>query len=70
MQGFEAETSRLLKPGGTLAIVEIVKRDTPFGPPQELRFSPEELRQTLALPAQATVAVGDFFYLQLFTSTR
>jgi FkbM family methyltransferase len=65
-KGFEAEVKRLLLPHGRLAIVEIVKRDTPFGPPPSRRFSPEELQAALGLFARATVDVGEYFYLQLF----
>ena len=32
-----------------LAVVEIEKRKTPFGPPPERRYSPQELRQSLSL---------------------
>lgn len=63
---FEAEVTRLLAPRGRLAIVEIVKRETPFGPPLHIRFSPEELRAALRLPAQATVEAGEHFYMELF----
>ncbi|MEZ4599030.1 MAG: class I SAM-dependent methyltransferase [Syntrophotaleaceae bacterium] len=65
-KGFATEVERLLAPGGRLAIVEIVKSDTPFGPPQSLRFSPEDLKKALAFPAQETVEVGEYFYLQIF----
>lgn len=68
-KGFEMEVKRLLAPDGKLAIVEIVKRDTPFGPPMNRRFSPDELKLTLTLPALATVEVGEYFYMQLFGKT-
>jgi len=64
--GFEAEVKRLLSPQGRLAIVEIVKRQTPFGPPLDRRMSPEELKTALGLAPQATVEIGDYFYLQIF----
>ena len=64
--GFEREVKRLLAPGGKLAIVEIEKRDTPFGPPLERRFSAQDLQQALDLTPLATVDVGEFFYLQTF----
>ena len=68
VEGFRAEIQRLLAPGGKLAIVEIVKRDAPFGPPLPLRFSPAELQQALALPVLTTVDVGEYFYLQIFAN--
>ncbi len=66
LQGLEAEVRRLLVPRGRLAIVEIAKRETPLGPPLELRFSPEELQARLGLTAFATTDVSEHFYLQLF----
>ncbi len=68
MQGFTAEAKRLLAPAGRLAIVEIVKRATPFGPPVEMRLSPDELENTLGLKAVDLVDVGEYFYLQIFQS--
>ena len=66
IRGFRREAGRLLKPGARLAVVEIHKRDTPFGPPLDIRFSPEELRQAVALAPLRTVEVGQHFYVQLF----
>jgi len=66
IKGFRVEVVRLLKPQGRLAIVEIAKRDTPFGPPLRIRFSPEELKRALRLVPQATVDVGEHCYMQLF----
>jgi len=65
-KGFAAEARRLLAPGGKLAIVEVVKRPTPFGPPLETRRFPEDLKRELGFIPLATVAAGEFFYLQLF----
>jgi len=54
-------------PHGTVAIVEIVKRATPFGgPPMSMRVSPEHLTHALLLAHVMTVDVGEYFYLQLF----
>jgi SAM-dependent methyltransferase len=64
--GFRAEVKRLLVPRGRLAIVEIMKRQTPFGPPMERRMSPEELALAIELPARVTVDVGEYFYMQVF----
>ena len=67
MEGFLQEVLRLLMPKGRLAIVEIKKEDTPFGPPLEFRFSPEELRLKMsALTPSGLTNVGDHFYLQVF----
>jgi ubiquinone/menaquinone biosynthesis C-methylase UbiE len=63
--GFEAEVKRLLSPQGRLAIVEIVKRATPFGPPLDRRMSPQELRSTLRMAPLGTVNVGEYFYMQI-----
>ena len=68
MTGFIAEARRLLKPGATLAIVEIEKKETPFGPPLAIRFSPEELIEAIPLLPAGTRAVGEHFYMQLFTN--
>jgi ubiquinone/menaquinone biosynthesis C-methylase UbiE len=66
MQRFLREVERLLKPGATLAIVEIEKKETPFGPPLELRFSPEELKEIVPLVPVSTVQAGEYFYMQIF----
>ncbi len=63
---FQHEAKRLLKPNGALAIVEIEKRETPFGPPQRMRVSPEELRQIISLSPALLVKVGEYFYMQVF----
>ena len=69
LTGFLAEVDRLLRPDGTLAVVEFVKKETPVGPPLEIRFSPEELRQKIPLTPRNTVDVGEYHYLQLFTKS-
>jgi len=66
IKGFEAEVKRLLTPHGKLAIVEIVKGVTPFGPPLNMRLSPEDLKQALRLAPLGAVEVGEYFYMQLF----
>ena len=63
---FQEEAMRLLKPNAMLAIVEIEKQDTPFGPPLDMRFSPEKLKQTITLFSKNLVKVGQFFYMQTF----
>ncbi len=66
MKGFLKEIKRLLKPGGELAIVEIKKEKTPFGPPLDIRFSPEELTKLIDLSPAQLVEVGEYFYMQVF----
>jgi ubiquinone/menaquinone biosynthesis C-methylase UbiE len=66
MQGFIREVRRLLKPDGWLAVVEIEKKETPFGPPLRLRYSPEELKKTIPMVPGKTLQVGEHFYLQFF----
>lgn len=66
VNGFQREVHRLLKPGGRLAIVEIKKEKTPFGPPMEMRFSPEELKNTIHLAPGPYVEAGRYLYLQIF----
>jgi ubiquinone/menaquinone biosynthesis C-methylase UbiE len=66
IDGFQAEVKRLLKPHGILAIVEIKKEPTPFGPPLEIRFSPQELKEIISLSAKMTIETGQFFYMQTF----
>jgi ubiquinone/menaquinone biosynthesis C-methylase UbiE len=64
--GFQEEVKRLLKTNGILAIVEIKKEPTPFGPPMDIRFSPQELKEIITLVPQNTVEIGQFFYMQTF----
>ena len=68
MEGVVSEVTRLLKPGGRLAVVEIKKENTSFGPPLEIRFSPGELRQWIPLTPMTLKDAGQDLYLQLFSS--
>ena len=70
MQGFLGEVNRLLKPNGTLAIVEIEKKETPFGPPMQIRFSPEELNAIVPLVPANTIQAGKHFYMQIFHNIK
>ncbi len=63
---FVNEANRLLKPKGKLAIVEIEKKDTPFGPPQAMRVSPAEMQQSVRMKRLSLRKVGEHFYLQVF----
>lgn len=66
IEGFEKEVKRVLAPSGQLAIVNINKSDTPFGPPLEKRSSPEELVEMLSLLPKKLTKIGDHFYMQQF----
>jgi ubiquinone/menaquinone biosynthesis C-methylase UbiE len=63
---FQNEVKRLLKPNGRLAIIEIEKKLTPFGPPQNIRVSPEELIQKIEMKPLYLIKVGEYFYMQVF----
>lgn len=65
-QGFLHEAKRLLKLNAYLAIVEIEKKETPFGPPLNSRYSPEDLKNIVPLVPVNTVHVGEHFYMQIF----
>ena len=67
---FQKEIERLLKPEATLAILEMKKEDTPFGPPLNLRYSPEELKQMIKLFPKTTIEIGQYFYMQLFENRK
>jgi ubiquinone/menaquinone biosynthesis C-methylase UbiE len=66
IRGVIREVKRLLKPGALLAIVEIEKKETPFGPPLNLRYSPEDLMRIVPMVPLKTVPVGEHFYMQIF----
>jgi ubiquinone/menaquinone biosynthesis C-methylase UbiE len=66
IDSFNKEVKRLLKPNGRLAVIEIHKHNTPFGPPLHIRFSPEELKQAINLTPKSLVEVGQYFYMQIF----
>lgn len=70
MQGFLGEVDRLLKPNAVLAIVEIEKKETPFGPPLNIRLSPEDLKDIVPLAPLNTVQVGEHFYIQIFKNKK
>ena len=67
---FQKEVERLLKPKAMLAILEIKKEDTPFGPPMNLRYSPEELKRVIKIFPKTTLEIGQFFYMQLFENRK
>ena len=69
-EGFVSEVRRLLKPGGRLAIVEIDKKDMPFGPPLSGRSSPEELARDIPLENAGCSRAGEHFFMQVFKNSE
>ncbi len=71
-EGGLAETARLVKPGGRLAVVEFKKIEGPPGPPLHIRLSPEEVA-TLVFPYNFTpgdlIDLGPCLYLAMFTKS-
>jgi ubiquinone/menaquinone biosynthesis C-methylase UbiE len=69
-EGTLREIQRVMKPGGTLAVVEFKKMEGPPGPPRSIRITPEEVAR-YALPYDLlpvkTVEAGPYTYLSLLT---
>lgn len=57
--GTYAEAFRLLGPGGRVLVVDWARRETPKGPPQEVRVGPDELAALLADAGFSDIAVRD-----------
>ncbi|MBN1907667.1 MAG: class I SAM-dependent methyltransferase [Deltaproteobacteria bacterium] len=70
IEGFIKEVKRLLRPGARLAVININKEETDFGPPMEMRLSHEELRQKLPFVPKGLFDVGKYFYMQLFENSK
>jgi ubiquinone/menaquinone biosynthesis C-methylase UbiE len=69
-EGTLGEIQRVMKAGGTLAVIEFKKIEGPPGPPIALRITSEELIRTcrpFALAPIKTLDVGPYTYLTLFT---
>lgn len=67
------EVARLLKPGGTLVIIEFKKIEGPPGPPIHIRMTPEEVRARLQptglVPrSEEVLDVGPYNYLMRFSA--
>jgi ubiquinone/menaquinone biosynthesis C-methylase UbiE len=63
------EIERVLKPGGTLAVIEFKKIEGPPGPPVRIRIAPEEVEERLQPHSFSLIRVvdlGPFNYLALF----
>jgi len=66
VRDFLLEIKRILKPNGILAVLEINKDDTPFGPPVDIKYSPEELVKAVDLESETLTKIGEHFYMQTF----
>ena len=56
------EISRVLKPGGCVAVVECKKEAAPFGPPQHLRLSPAETEGLITQHGFQKISLTDLGY--------
>jgi len=71
-QGVMKEIVRVIKPEGTLAILEYKKTDGPPGPPKSVRLSPQEVDKILSpcgFIQKRVTDIGPDHYLQIFIKT-
>lgn len=64
------EIKRVLKEGGRLAVIEIKKEKTPFGPPMYMRLSPEEIEEMVrpkGFKKISLVELGNNYMIQFRT---
>ena len=66
VHGLVREFERVIATGGTVAVVEMSKRETAFGPPVWQRYSPKDLQETFPFRPVKTVDVAEHFYMQIF----
>jgi ubiquinone/menaquinone biosynthesis C-methylase UbiE len=62
MRAIFTEVRRVLKPRGRSAIIECKKEVTPFGPPINLRLSPQELESLMAEYGFEKISLVDLGY--------
>ena len=70
--GVLQETVRVIKPGGTLAVMEYKKIDGPPGPPKVMRMSPQEVENYSAVygfEKEQITEVGPYHYLMQLKKT-
>lgn len=68
-EGTLREVKRVLKPGGSLAVVEFEKVEGPPGPPRAIRLAPDELDSVLAphgFRLRSTTSIGPYTYLSVY----
>lgn len=68
-QGTLEQVARVLKPTGSLAVIEFKKIEGPPGPPIHIRLSSPELQALLApfgFSSTAVAEVGPYSYLEIF----
>lgn len=71
-RGVLKEIVRVIKPQGTLAVLEYKKIDGPPGPPKSVRLTPQEVDEILlpyGFKEQRITEVGPDHYLQIFIKT-
>ena len=64
-----SEVERLLKPEGSLAVLEFKKIEGPPGPPRDVRLTPEDVERLIAphgLLSREVLEVGPYHYLVIF----
>jgi len=69
-KGVLEEVSRVLKPEGTLAVIEFIKIADPPGPPIHIRISPQETDRYLrsySFTRATTNDVGPYNYLSVYS---
>lgn len=64
-----SEVARVLKPGGTFAVVEFKKMQGPPGPPEHIRLAPEETETIVGrygFERTRLIEIGEYHYLIVF----
>ncbi len=56
------EIHRVLKPGGRLAVIECKKEEMPFGPPKDMRLSPDDIDHSIRQCDFNKIGIIDLVY--------